>query len=61
MAEPTHNQHATADVGAQRVARVYAEALLDAAEKKGQAEAILELKLRQGQGRAWTSVLRGVC
>jgi F-type H+-transporting ATPase subunit delta len=30
------------DVSAQRVARVYAEALLDAAEKRGEVEAILE-------------------
>jgi F-type H+-transporting ATPase subunit delta len=32
----------TADVSAQRIARVYAEALLNAAEARGQAEAILE-------------------
>jgi F-type H+-transporting ATPase subunit delta len=33
---------ASADVTAQRVARVYAEALLNAAEKKGQGDAVLE-------------------
>src|SRR5438445_481326 len=33
----------SADTGAQRVARVYAEALLNAAEKQGQVDAILEL------------------
>jgi F-type H+-transporting ATPase subunit delta len=32
----------TADVGAQRVARTYAEALLDAAEKRHEAESILD-------------------
>ncbi len=32
----------TADVGAQRVARVYAEALLNAAEKHGQADEVLD-------------------
>jgi F-type H+-transporting ATPase subunit delta len=41
-----HQQHdgqeTTADVGSQRVARVYAEALLNAAEKRGQADAVLE-------------------
>ena len=31
-----------ADVGAQRVARIYAEALLDAAEKRGEAQQVLE-------------------
>ena len=31
-----------ADVGAQRIARIYAEALLNAAEKRGQADGILE-------------------
>jgi F-type H+-transporting ATPase subunit delta len=36
------NLEQTADVGAQRVARVYAEALLNAAQKRGQAEAVLE-------------------
>src|SRR5438093_13556934 len=36
------NVEATVDVGAQRVARVYAEALLNAAEKRGQAAEILE-------------------
>jgi F-type H+-transporting ATPase subunit delta len=34
--------HVTADVGAQRVAHVYAEALLNAAEKKGQADSVQE-------------------
>jgi F-type H+-transporting ATPase subunit delta len=34
--------HFAADVGAQRVARVYAEALLNAAEKQHQADAVLE-------------------
>jgi F-type H+-transporting ATPase subunit delta len=34
--------HPTADVSAQRVARVYAEALLRAADKQGQTDAILE-------------------
>ena len=34
--------HPTADVGAQRVARVYAEALLRAAENQGQADAVLD-------------------
>ena len=34
--------HPTADVGAQRVARVYAEALLKAAEKQGQVEDVLD-------------------
>jgi F-type H+-transporting ATPase subunit delta len=40
----TDNQdlEATADVSAQRVAQVYAEALLNAAEKKGQTDAVLE-------------------
>lgn len=33
-------QHATADVKAQRVAQVYAEALLNAAEKQGQADEV---------------------
>jgi F-type H+-transporting ATPase subunit delta len=42
MTEPSHNEHATADVGAQRVAHVYAEALLNAAASKGQANAVLE-------------------
>jgi F-type H+-transporting ATPase subunit delta len=32
----------TTDVGAQRVARVYAEALLNAAQKRGEVDAILE-------------------
>jgi F-type H+-transporting ATPase subunit delta len=34
--------HPSADVGAQRVARTYAEALLNAAEKRGQAHDILD-------------------
>jgi F-type H+-transporting ATPase subunit delta len=38
---PDH-QPFTADVGAQRVARVYAEALLNAAEKQGQADTAFE-------------------
>jgi F-type H+-transporting ATPase subunit delta len=32
----------TADVGSQRVAKVYAEALLNAAEKEGQGDAVIE-------------------
>jgi F-type H+-transporting ATPase subunit delta len=32
----------TADVGAQRVARIYAEALLNAAEKRGEGQAVLD-------------------
>ncbi len=34
--------HPIADVGAQRIARVYAEALLNAADRHGEADAILE-------------------
>ena len=41
MAEKTKAKR-TADVTAQRVARVYAEALLNAAEKHGQGDAVLE-------------------
>ena len=40
MAETTDNK--VADVSAQRVARIYAEALLRAADKRGQAEAVLQ-------------------
>jgi F-type H+-transporting ATPase subunit delta len=32
----------TADVGAQRIARIYAEALLNAAEKRGEGQAVLD-------------------
>jgi F-type H+-transporting ATPase subunit delta len=39
---PEQDLHASADVGAQRVARVYAEALLNAATKKGQADEVLQ-------------------
>lgn len=39
--ETTHADHAPADIGAQRVARVYAEALLNAAARSGQAEDVL--------------------
>jgi F-type H+-transporting ATPase subunit delta len=43
MSEPQQDYHAsTVDVGAQRIAQVYAEALLNAAAKKGQVEAVLE-------------------
>jgi F-type H+-transporting ATPase subunit delta len=46
MAETNHREdsdfQATADVGAQRVAHVYADAFLNAAEKKGQIEAVIE-------------------
>jgi len=34
--------HPVVDVGTQRVARVYAEALINSAEKRGQADALLE-------------------
>ena len=34
--------HPTADVGAQRVARIYAEALLNAAAKRGEGQAVLD-------------------
>ena len=34
--------HATADVGSQRVAKVYAEALLNAAGKRGEADSVLD-------------------
>jgi F-type H+-transporting ATPase subunit delta len=43
MTGATQDFHpSTLDVGAQRVAQVYAEALLNAAEKKGQVERVLE-------------------
>jgi F-type H+-transporting ATPase subunit delta len=46
MAEMSNGEdldfHASADVGAQRVAHVYAEAFLNAADKQGQTEAIIE-------------------
>jgi len=42
MSEQTKDIHLVADVSAQRVARVYAEALLQAADKEGQADAVLE-------------------
>jgi F-type H+-transporting ATPase subunit delta len=41
MNENSHDLRVTADVTAQRVARVYAEALLNAAENKGQADDVL--------------------
>src|SRR5262245_12860275 len=37
-----HQDHYAADVSAQRIGRAYAEALLNAAEKRGQADAALE-------------------
>src|SRR5262249_30205520 len=40
--EPRDGHQPTADVGSQRVARVYAEALLNAAAKSGQADAVLD-------------------
>jgi F-type H+-transporting ATPase subunit delta len=43
MAEQTdHQPPPAADVGSQRVARVYAEALLGAAEEQGQGDAVVE-------------------
>lgn len=42
MSEESHDIHLVADVSAQRVARVYAEALLQAADKEGQADAVFE-------------------
>ena len=42
MAEPVKIDAEIWDVSARRIARVYAEALLNAAEKQGQAEAVLE-------------------
>jgi F-type H+-transporting ATPase subunit delta len=40
--EPPQPKEAIADVSARRIARVYAEALLNAAESQGQSEALLE-------------------
>jgi len=42
MSEATKDIHLVADVSAQRVARVYAEALFNAADKQGQADAVFE-------------------
>ena len=42
MSEQTKDIQPVADVSAQRVARVYAEALLKAADKQGQADAVFE-------------------
>jgi F-type H+-transporting ATPase subunit delta len=43
MTEAQQDFHpSTADVGAQRIAEIYAEALLNAADKKGQVEAVLD-------------------
>lgn len=42
MSEAIPKQEPVADMSAQRIARVYAEALLNAAEKQGQADAVLE-------------------
>lgn len=42
MSENTNDIHLVADVSAQRVARVYAEALWNAADKQGQADAVFE-------------------
>jgi F-type H+-transporting ATPase subunit delta len=42
MSEASKDIHLVADVSAQRVARVYAQALLQAADKQGQADAIFE-------------------
>src|SRR5690349_11460480 len=39
---PAQDDRPTADVGEQRVARVYAEALLNAAEKKGRGDDVVE-------------------
>ena len=41
-ANDNHDSARATDVAAQRIARVYAEALLNAAEKRGQAESVLE-------------------
>ena len=42
MTEPSPKEHADkADVSARRIAKVYAAALLDAAEKQGEAEEVL--------------------
>ncbi|MBM4068392.1 MAG: ATP synthase F1 subunit delta [Planctomycetes bacterium] len=42
MSEPTEQQEHVADMSAQRIAHVYAEALLNAAEKQGQVDFVLE-------------------
>lgn len=42
MSEPTAKPEHVADMSAQRIARVYAEALLNVAEKQEQVEAVLE-------------------
>ena len=42
MSEPSQNENEFWDVGARRIARVYAEALLNSAEQKGQAAAVLD-------------------
>ncbi len=42
MEDATQETSRVADVSAQRVARVYAEALLNAADKRGQAKTVLE-------------------
>lgn len=42
MSEQVSDTQPVADVSAQRVARVYAEALMNAAEQQGQADAIME-------------------
>jgi F-type H+-transporting ATPase subunit delta len=42
MNENSNEHEFIGDVGAQRVARVYAEALLNAADKQGQADAVFE-------------------
>src|SRR5437879_408472 len=42
MSENNKEHEFIGDVGAQRVARVYAEALLNAADKQGQADAVFE-------------------
>lgn len=42
MSEPTPKHDHAADMGALRVAGVYAEALLNAAEKRGEGEAVLQ-------------------
>src|SRR5687768_16508668 len=42
MSEPAKIEQETWDVGARRIARVYAEALLNAAQQQDQVEAILD-------------------
>ena len=42
MIEPSQSEREFWDVGARRVARVYAEALLNAAQEKGQMDSVLE-------------------